>query len=207
MYAQMTGNRSLWVSQSLVLLEKASLCFAWWIDRRAAKFQRMGTPIIANDFVPMHPLPSYDTPPLYCKQASEELLQEVGRDLKRYRKLIYTYIKESHFMAAAHISHTLLQQIRQMEKAHQCHFAMTCHLIESIGFAALHAPQYAEASHGGTISLSQAFIRIQMLGLLGGLWLDKQAQPIHQMGVGILVNDVPLIPFELEFQATIFTNT
>lgn len=203
LYARMSANRSLWVSWPLILLEKAAIMIAWWIDRKAARFQKLGIPIIANDFVPMEPLPSYNTPPFYCKRADKQILRQIAKDLKNYRKSINAYVDNEEFIAAAKISYELLQHIRQMEKEHHCHFAMTRHLIESIGFAVLHAPQYAKASGNTTIPLSKMLARIQIFALFGGLWLDKQAGAVHQMGIGILVNDLPLIPFEEEFQKTI----
>lgn len=206
LYAQMSANRSLRVSWPLILLEKAAIIIARWIDRKAARFQKMGIPIITNDFVPMGPLPPYDSKPLYCRQADKQILRQIARDLKNYRKSININVNKGHFLAAAKISYDFLQHIQQIEKEHHCHFAMIRHLIESIGFGVLHAPQYAKASEGATASLSQMFARIQNLGLLGCLWLDKQAGALHQMGIGILVNDLPHIPFEKEFQKTIFLN-
>lgn len=199
LYAQMTQNRSLWISRALIFFEKVALVFAWFIDRKAVKFHKMGIPVIANDFVPMHSLPSYDTAPMYRHKASKEVLRSIAKDLKSYRKSMKFYVFQGDFMGAAKISYDVLQRIRKMEKEHECHFAMTCHLIESIGFAALHAPRYAKESQGATISLSKTFIRVQMLGLLSSLWFDKQAGAIHRMRVGILVNDVPSIPFEREY--------
>ncbi|MBF8262861.1 MAG: hypothetical protein HW387_526 [Parachlamydiales bacterium] len=200
LYAQMSDHRSLGVSRLLILLEGAAIPIAWLIDRKAARFQKMGIGVIADDFVPMHPLPSYDTAPLYRLQANQQILRQLALDLKNVRKSIASCLDGGRFIAAAKMSYDLLQHIRQMEIEHQCHLAMTRHLLESIGFALLHAPQYAKASHDATVPLSKMFVRFQMLALSGGLWLDRKAGVIHEMGVGILVNDVPLIPFEREFE-------
>jgi hypothetical protein len=194
LYAQMSADRSLRISRALIWLEKAALPIAWWIDRRAAKFQQRGIPVVANDFVPMHPLPPFDQAPLYRRLASKALVRQICRDLKKYKREVNAHVRKGRFVEAANISYDALQKLRQIEKEHQCHLAMTRHLIESIGFAALHAPQYAEAA-----SLSRTLIWVQMWGLGSGLWLDTWAQPLHQMGVGILVNDLPLIPFESQF--------
>jgi len=200
LYARMSANQSLWVSWALILLEKAAIMIAWLIDRKAEKFQKMGIPIIVNDFVPMQPLPSYDAAPLYSKQANKQILRQIARDLKKYRKSINACLAKCQFIPAAKISYEILQHIRQIEKEHHCHFAMTRHLIESAGFAVLHAPLYATASQGATTPLSKMLVRIQIFALFGGLWLDKQAGVMHQMGIGIVVNDVPAIPFEEEFE-------
>jgi len=199
LYAKRTANRSLRLSRALILFERAAIPVARWIDRKASRFQKMGIPIIANDLVPMHPLPSYDTPPLYHRQATKTFLHDVRRSLKTFGKRVAATVEQTDFMSAAQTAYDLLQQIRKTEEEHQCHLAMTRHLIESIGLGALHAPQYAEMSRRATVPLSQKFIRIQLLGLSLGLWLDKQAQSLHLLGAGILVNDLPHIPFESEF--------
>ena len=46
-------------------------------------------------------------------------------------------------------------------------------------------------------------IRLHRLSLRGSLRLDEDAQPLHAEGVGILVNDLPMIPFESRWQAVL----
>lgn len=201
LYAKMSNNKSLWISRPLILLEKASKIVAIFIDHKAEKYQKAGIPIITNDFVPMHPLPAYDTPPLYRKGADSSTIKKVDKILKNYSKALSSNVLNGDFQKVAQLSYDTLEEIKNIETTHQCHFAMTRHLIESIGFQALHSMEYEKASQGNTKSLSKTCLRFQALGISGGLWLDKQAQPLHQMGVGIIINDVPHIPFESEFQA------
>ena len=78
---------------------------------------------------------------------------------------------------------------------------MTKHLVESLGLAAMNALDYAERSGGETLKLSRTFIRFQGLGLLGSVGIDRKAQAFHQQGIGIVVNDVPPIPFAERWKA------
>ncbi len=198
-YAEMTGRRSLCISWALIFFETGALAAAGWVDRQASKFHKIGIPIIEGNIVPMLSLPFPDAPPLYRGRATKEVLSSLKGVLKKYRRSMKEDLKRNDFISVAERSYELLQEIRRIEEGQGCHFAMTRHLIESIGFAALHAPGYAEASSNATVSLSKKFIQMQVFGLACGLCLDKKAQALHGMGAGILVNDVPHIPFESEF--------
>ena len=88
---------------------------------------------------------------------------------------------------------------------------MTIHLLESLGFAALHAVQYIEQD-AQVESLCRRLVAIQVLLLTGGIFYDRLAQPCHAQGAGILLNDVPVIPFLTDyflpaFCACIYPNT
>ena len=51
-------------------------------------------------------------------------------------------------------------------------------------------------SKGKTLRLSKKLIAAQLHAVDKGLLLDKMAHPLHVLGCGILVNDVPSIPLE-----------
>ena len=77
---------------------------------------------------------------------------------------------------------------------------MTRHVAESVGLAALNGSHYAAASGGATTRLSERLIRSQLTAFASSLWMDRQAQMQHARGVGILVNDLPHIPFEAQWE-------
>lgn len=199
-YAEMSNGKTQKLSWQLIIFEKIAQFFALYIDWRAKSFQEQNIPIIANDFVPMAPLPSPNTPPQFQQCASHKLLKQAAKITKNYRQQMNKMLAKGQFDHAAHTSYTTLCEIKALETQHQCHFAMTCHLIESIGLASLHAIDYAEMSKGETVPLSKLFIRLQTIALFNSLNLDKQAQKIHRNGIGILVNDVPSIPFVEEYK-------
>ena len=50
-------------------------------------------------------------------------------------------------------------------------------------------------------TLCRRLVAIQVLLLTGGIFYDRLAQPCHAQGAGILLNDVPIIPFLTEYHA------
>ena len=91
----------------------------------------------------------------------------------------------------------LLLYIENFEKETGSNFCMTKHITKSLGFAASHAVAYSKNTQGESNSLMQDFIDMQASGLSDfTLELDRDAQILHQLGVGIICNDVPYIPFK-----------
>ncbi|MBM3266572.1 MAG: hypothetical protein FJZ01_02900 [Candidatus Sericytochromatia bacterium] len=72
---------------------------------------------------------------------------------------------------------------------------MCRHIVESLGLGAVTAISCAARSDGATVGLSRDLIAIQLLALGGAVDTDTQAQALHARGIGILVNDLPSIPF------------
>lgn len=195
-YAAFSKGQSMDLSLRLIFLEKMAYVAARYFDWRASGFNKRGIPIIAGDFVPMHPLPAPTTPPRYRNIADPAAMKTAKAILTQYRKALGHYLNRVDFAGAAKSSAEALQSIRRLETGQQCHFAMTVHLIESLGFACANALDYARASQNQTNSLSKNFIKCQAWSLYFALGLDQRAQALHRLGVGILVNDVPPIPFK-----------
>ncbi|WP_299456234.1 hypothetical protein [uncultured Microscilla sp.] len=194
-YAQQTQRQSVGVSNWLIMSEKTSLPIAHYFDWRARKFNQAGIGVVASDFVPMDAILPPETPPLYLQQASPAYLHEVTRLTQAFAQKLKATLKTYNFEAACAATEDALQQLAQIEHHAQAHFAMLKHLLESIGYASVNAPQYAQLSNGATSKLSCQLIRIQAKGLSLALRIDSRAQKIHQLGTGIIVNDVPPIPF------------
>ncbi|EKD68561.1 MAG: hypothetical protein ACD_47C00550G0003, partial [uncultured bacterium] len=197
-YASKTGGVSNAVSRRLILLERASLPFAWAIDRMAAKFNNHAIPVIAGDFVSMSVINDMKTPPAFKNKAKAASVEKVRAVLGRLNKSIKKALKTADFSAVCADSHRALLAVEEIENAERSHFALSKHIVESIGFAALHAQTYAKLSDGETAGLSKLFIRVQALALPLCAGTDAEAQKSHELGAGVLVNDVPLIPFKNE---------
>jgi hypothetical protein len=121
--------------------------------------------------------------------------------LKNYRAEVDSALARQDFESVAKVSYTLLGTISRLEEAAQAHFAMTRHVAESVGLAALNGSRYAADSGGATTRLSERLVRSQLTAFASSLWMDRQAQMQHTRGVGILVNDLPHIPFEAQWEA------
>lgn len=195
-YARLSRGRSTRLSHVLVFLERMLLPVAAWVDWRARPFLRRGIPIVADDFMPMHPLPPPERPPRFRGRTAEGDLARLGRAIARYGEEVRDAARRADFEAAGAVSYDVLVRVERLEEASRSHLAMMRHIIESIGLAAVNAPRWAAASGGETVPLSCGMLRIQTLGLFDPLGLDRMAQAVHERGAGIIWNDVPAIPFK-----------
>ncbi len=199
-YETKTGGVSNAVSRRLILLERASLPFAWAIDRMAEKFNKNSIPVIAGDFVSMSVINDMKTPPVFKNIAPPASVEKVRAVLSGLEKSLKKALKTEDFSAACADSYRALLALEELENAGRGHFALSKHIVESIGFAALHARAYSKLSEGGTAGLSKLFIRVQALALPFCAGTDAEAQKSHALGAGVLVNDVPFIAFKKEWE-------
>ncbi|MNY10363.1 hypothetical protein D3C86_1433380 [compost metagenome] len=193
-YAKASKGASLPLSQKLITLEQLVLPLAAWFDRAAADFNRRGIPVVKGDFVAMSGVLPPQTPPRHRKQASDEDVRMLEGWLDDYHDATQGAIKRRDFKQVAALSVSLVDRIEQLEAKADSHFAMTKHLVESVGFAAAHGVQSHAASHGEADDLVARFLKVQAFGLSGAVSLDRDAQRLHARGIGILVNDLPAIP-------------
>ncbi|HEY9898485.1 MAG TPA: hypothetical protein V6D00_04820 [Pantanalinema sp.] len=193
-YARASEGASLPLSQKLITLEHLVLPLAAWFDRAASEFNKRGIPVVQADFVPMSGLLPPETPPRHRHRASDEEARRLDGWLTDYRDAAEAAIKGRDFGKVAELSVTLLERIEQLEERSDSHFAMTKHLVESVGFAAVHGVQSHAATHGDADDLIARFLRVQAFGLTGAPSMDREAQRLHERGIGILVNDLPDIP-------------
>ncbi|MNR88742.1 hypothetical protein D3C72_196920 [compost metagenome] len=200
-YDRLSGGGTRSLSNQLIMLENLTLPAAYALDLWAKRFQKQGIPVMQEDFVSMQDVRSPFAPPRWRGVASDQDAAEVEGWLKTYRETIRQAVGKNDFAAIAEASHGLLERLEATEQAKQTHWAMTKHLIESLGLAAMNAIDHAARSDGETLTLSRTFLRFQSLGLMGSVSVDRKAQTFHQKGIGILVNDVPLIPFAERWEA------
>lgn len=200
-YDRYSGGRTRAFSNTLIGLELLSLPPAMLLDAWAKRFQERGIPIIQGDFVSMTAVRSPFAPPRWRGVANDAEAEQVQAWLAAYRKELGAALDGDDFEGLARSTHDLLGRLERTEREHRTHWAMTKHLIESLGMAAMNAGDYADASNGETRRLSRAFIRLQSMGLLGSVALDRKAQDLHRQGIGILVNDIPDIPFARAWEA------
>jgi len=131
---------------------------------------------------------------------TDEAIKEVKEIISRINKL-----GSDDLLEICDVVYEALLDIDRLEEKHQVHFQMTKHLLESLGFAALHSIQYNKESGGRTVFLTKEFIQCQLLPFKtsASLFYDKRANPFHQMGIGVLINEVPYIPFIEEYNMNV----
>jgi hypothetical protein len=194
-YDRLSGGATRSLSNQLIALEQLTLPAAHALDLWASRFQDQGIAVLKDDFVSMQSVRSPFAPPRWRGVASDQEASKVETWLSDYRKTIRSALGDDDFAAIAEASDDLLKRLEATETGCQTHWAMSKHMVESLGLAAMNAIDHAEKSGGETLRFSRKFIRFQSLGLLGSVRIDRKAQIFHQKGIGIVVNDIPHIPF------------
>lgn len=193
-YAQQTNGRSLWLSRWMVLSEYLCLPLAHHFDRQAAPFNARGIGIVENDFIDMARILPVDTPPPLSGQAGSITRSRVKSALKSYKKAALAELGSGNFQAVCASTAATLAWLHVEERQCGASFAMSRHLLESIGFAAVHAESYISADPA-TAPLARRLTGVQLRLADAGVFTDGLAQRCHSMGAGIIINDVPAIPF------------
>ncbi|MBW2526367.1 MAG: hypothetical protein JRI23_19460 [Deltaproteobacteria bacterium] len=200
-YGELTDGATAPLSYLLIASEEALLEDARSFDERARPFQAQGIPIVANDFVSMTQVAAHDAPIPHQGHWEPQV-----RDDAREALTPLLAVDPGQFEEVCALIYEALHALEGLEGAYDVHLAMTKHMLESAGLAALHAIDYAEQSDGATTTLSADLVAFQLVGPVQddvGLTVDWLVAPFHELGVGIIVNDVPLIPFVAEYEATL----
>ncbi|MCC6696240.1 MAG: hypothetical protein IT365_11475 [Candidatus Hydrogenedentes bacterium] len=197
-YAEMTAGRSDALFDLLMATEKAVKPIARYIDWRATPFIDDGIPIVVNDFVSMAAAGDIHDPIEPVMEIPEPLVAEI-------RELIAAFhsIEKTDVPGIANAAYNGVLKVSEWEARYQVQLPMLRHVIESIGYGALHAVQYSAMSGGETDDVAREFLSTQILGLgEPTIVFDSLANEIHQQGVGVLVNDLPCIPFVEEYEGS-----
>lgn len=199
-YMAHTQKKARWLCALLVWSERFTLPLARYFDKAARAFNARGIAVVEADFVPMADVKPVETAPIYQGIATASQRNTVLLWLKNLQKQVKPAVQQGDYQAVAKATAHVLQQVHDYEQQTQCHYAMTVHLLESLGFAALHAVQYIQQD-SQVMPLCKRLVTIQVLLLTGGVFYDRLAQPCHAQGAGILINDVPVIPFLQEYHS------
>lgn len=200
-YLRLSRGRSLGLSLSLVSLELLSLpvmaCFDLW----ALRYQRQGVPLMLRDFVPMSQAPAQDQETSLRERWRPEQWRGWRQSQGDYLRAALAACKAKDFKALAALTYEQLERALEASARERVALPMTVHLLESIGLFALHALEYREQTNAQSDTFCVAFSRVQVWGLLVASGLDRRAQRMHALGIGVITNDVPPIPFEQAWRA------
>jgi len=203
-YSEITNGVSKSASKNLIRNEKMLMPLALWLDIRAQKFIKKGMPIACNDLIEMTNIKSKETSLNYTKIADESVFERLNSEFEKAKKEMRKYNQQSDFKKVGDLAHELLLSVKEIEKETESNFCMAKHAIDSLGLAAVHANKYSKDSSGEIDSFAQSFVGTQISGLSNSiLKIDRDAQEAHQLGVGIVCNDVPKIPFEEEYKKSL----
>ncbi len=194
-YSKLTNGKSAFLSRLYMSMEYALIPLSLIMDKWAKKFQQQGLPVLVNDFVSMNNINEASAP-----LARTSSLDNNGRKaLREFLKDFYRGTRKSSrnkdFAMVEKYAILALHQLRNLETIYNCNLSLSVHLVESIGLAARNAQDLGTISDGKTDNFYKAYIMLQNAGIRGFSIIDLKAQEFHRQGVGIIVNDLPAIPF------------
>lgn len=200
-YSKITAGISEGTSNNLIRNERMLMPVALWLDIRAQKFIKKGVPIVCNDFVEMSDIDSKEAKPIYANIANESVFESLNSDFEKAKTEMRKYNQQNDFKKVGDVAYNLLLNVENIEKETKSSFCMARHVIDSLGLAAVHAGKYSKDSGGDIDSFAQSFVGTQISGLSNSILdIDRGAQKAHQLGAGIVCNDVPKIPFKEEYE-------
>lgn len=194
-YAGLSQGQTESLSRLYTSLEYAILPVAKIMDRLATKYQKAGIPVLVNDFVSMDGIAPANQPLLRTGALNKTGLKLFKKILSDYRRETFSAAMKKDFAMVKFYAVKGLSDLRHLEKTFNCNLALCIHLIESIGLAARNAAELSRITNGRTDGFYRAFIVLQNAGISGFSRVDVKAQAFHQHGIGIIVNDLPAIPF------------
>ena len=194
-YDEMAGRPARRASDLLIRTEYLCLPFALFFDRRARRFNEAGIPIIQDDFVSMEGIRDPHDPPTWTNRAGRGEFEALSAELREYQRCLKDSVRTFDFAQAVRETGQMLTEVAERETRCEAHFAMVRHMLEPIGLAAVNAIRFAELSAGETRSLSRSLLLFEAKGMRTAATLDRRAQEVHALGVGIIVNELPAIPF------------
>ena len=196
-YAMRSNGVTSKLSTEFTRLEYALLPVATIFDRWARSLQQKGLAVMQNDFVSMNDIPDADTCPANMGLLNANGIKAFKNILKDFRRQAYRAAAKKDFISVQIHAISALHALKALQQKHHCNLTLSIHLVESIGLAAQNADKLMQ-QHKNSHQIA-CFYRALTLSQIFGSRLfadiDLKAQPFHQAGIGIIVNDLPRIPF------------
>lgn len=192
-YKKQTKGQSVNLSRVLIGLEYLALPIAAYFERQAKPFNTLGIAIVQDDFVAMN-VAEETRCPVFQAELSATLLQQL-RQLQKNKSAELTMLAQqnNHLKNHYESAKAYLFDLSNIEQEHRVHLSMTKHIFESYAFIAQNGLVYAKNSGGETLELSKRLLSLHRRLFRYTLYFDRAANRCHQMGVGILYNDLPTI--------------
>ncbi len=194
-YRKRSNGKTSKLSRLYTNLEYAILPLATLIDRWAAKLNQAGIPVLTNDFAAMTAINPAETPVARTGVLCRDGQAEFSKLLDFFQTEISRAARHKDFLKAQLQAIKTLHDLRRLELQHNCNLALSIHFVESIGLAARNAQRLSQTFNGRSDNFYRVFILLQNAGIKMFAKVDLKAQPFHRQQIGIIVNDLPAIPF------------
>ena len=194
-YTELSDGKSRFLSNRLIFFERLLILPAMFFDWRAKRFNKVGIPIMQNDFVSMDQLPKPETAPKFIDILSKYAFKKLINRFNAFNEKLKQEIKLANFETVLSEGKKLLEEIIELENEFRCNLAMVKHVIESLNLISANGILYAEKSKGKTSKITKIMIKGHAFMLKPSLkTIDLPAQKLHNIGCGIIVNDMPEMP-------------
>jgi len=191
-YIGLSDGKSKSLSNRLIFFERLLILPAKFFDRKAKRFIEKGIPIMQNDFVSMNQLPKPETPPIFMSSLPKKAKENLILRINNFNTAVKSDIKVLNLQKILAEGKILLEYIIKTEKEFECHLAMIKHVTESINLIVHNGIKYSEMSGGQTVKITKTMINGHLFLLKPSLkTIDLPAQKLHNLGCGIIVNDMP----------------
>lgn len=194
-YASISSGETGKLSKLYTSLEYCLLPLAAIFDKWGQHYQKMGIPVLLNDFVSMTLIPDAQTQLVRTGKLNAESVKCFKDTLRCYQKNVFAAAARKDFVQIQIATVQALHSLRQLELQNNCNLSLSIHFTESIGLAARNADLLSRKFMKKTDNFYRAFIVLQTAGIRLFSTVDLQAQAFHQAGIGIITNDLPPINF------------
>ena len=194
-YSKLSNGRTKSLSRLYTSMEYAILPLSSLIDRWALRLNKSGIPVLVNDFVSMSGVNPAEAGLLRTGILNATGRAELKEVLSTFQKGINRHAGHKDFLQAELQAITTLHDLRKLELKYNCNLALSIHIVESIGLATRNARQLGQSFNGRSDNFYRVFILLQNAGVMMFAKVDLKAQPFHKQQIGIIVNDLPPIPF------------
>jgi len=194
LYAALSGNQSLSVSDAFIKSEKWSLQYSRFLMFRTRDLRAAGIPILCSEFTPISLTPKF---------LESFVGESKGSELKNYEALPLTQVANE---LKPHIKNLNIEEIKSValkwtllsynqEPRFNC---MARHVLESIYATAEAAQENLKIAKSlglekRTEKFTKKFLGAQVFGFKTIADIDKKASQIQALNIPIVCNDVPAI--------------
>ncbi|MGK0367033.1 MAG: hypothetical protein ACI9QD_000166 [Thermoproteota archaeon] len=193
LYNKLTQNKSRRLSNLLIRSETFTLAYAKTSDLRARKFQKLGIPILCDDFVSMDLTPDFGSLMGKRKPLKENFYKV---NIKTLKKKLKRTLKNKGLKSFSHQVESILHVLAKEPKLN----CMLRHVLESVLRSSNMAVRYDEYAslHNlkSPLKFSKKMIKGQFTFLNTIHKIDVLALPIQLKGIPIICQDVPpILPY------------
>jgi len=193
LYAKLSDNKSLALSNELMTMETLALLWLTHLDYKAEPYIKAGVGVFEDDLIDMKETPVF----MPNFEDNNAPIERISFPVKELSKAWSQKLKDDNLQSIYSEAVTLLKEGALHASNQNC---LTKHFVESIARSIKNHEGHRETSR--TLGLEDpknlllSFLTIQIKSLSWAQSLDRRAFEIQKNNVPLFCRDVPFIPFE-----------